>query len=124
VTVSPVTAATGAEGRPCASSQTICPWLRATGSWARRSWVASASTPRDAWTESHFGMPSLYMRIWYHTLPSREVARCLAIFPQGPESPADLTVRELVVLGRWPHRCLWHTFDAHLGRWQQPDRRG
>jgi hypothetical protein len=68
VTVSPVTAATGAEGRPCASSQTICPWLRATGSWARRSWVASASTPRDAWTESHFGMPSLYMRIWYHLI--------------------------------------------------------
>jgi len=47
-----------------------------------------------------------------HTFPSREVARCLAILPQGPESPADLTVRELVALGRWPHRRLWHTFGA------------
>jgi iron complex transport system ATP-binding protein len=47
-----------------------------------------------------------------HTLPSREVARCLAILPQGPESPADLTVRELVALGRWPHRRLWHLFGV------------
>jgi iron complex transport system ATP-binding protein len=42
-----------------------------------------------------------------HTLPSREVARRLAILPQGPECPADLTVRELVSLGRWPHRRAW-----------------
>jgi iron complex transport system ATP-binding protein len=42
-----------------------------------------------------------------HTLPSREVARRLAILPQGPECPADLTVRELVGLGRWPHRRAW-----------------
>jgi iron complex transport system ATP-binding protein len=47
-----------------------------------------------------------------HTLPSREVARCLAILPQGPESPADLTVRELVALGRWPHRRPWRLFGA------------
>jgi hypothetical protein len=68
VTVSPVTAATGAEGRPCASSQTTCQGLRATGSWARRSCVARSSTPRDAWTASRFGLPSLYMRIWYDAL--------------------------------------------------------
>ena len=37
-----------------------------------------------------------------HTLPSREVARCLAILPHGPESPADLTVQEPMALGRWP----------------------
>jgi iron complex transport system ATP-binding protein len=47
-----------------------------------------------------------------HTLPSREVARRLAILPQGPESPADLTVRELVGLGRWPHQRVWQAFDA------------
>jgi iron complex transport system ATP-binding protein len=47
-----------------------------------------------------------------HTLPSREVARRLALLPQGPETPADLTVRELVALGRWPHRRHWLTFTG------------
>lgn len=46
-----------------------------------------------------------------HTLPSREVARRLAILPQGSESPADLTVRELVALGRWPHQRHWLAFE-------------
>jgi ABC-type cobalamin/Fe3+-siderophores transport system ATPase subunit len=39
-----------------------------------------------------------------HTLPSCEVARRLAVLPQALEYPADLTVRELVTLGRWPQR--------------------
>jgi iron complex transport system ATP-binding protein len=42
-----------------------------------------------------------------HTFPSREVARRLAILPQDPDCPADFTVRELVALGRWPHRRRW-----------------
>jgi iron complex transport system ATP-binding protein len=46
------------------------------------------------------------------TVPSRQVARQLAILPQTPESPADLTVGELVALGRWPHRRGWLASDA------------
>jgi iron complex transport system ATP-binding protein len=37
------------------------------------------------------------------TLPTREVARQLAVLPQGPETPEDLTVGELVEQGRYPH---------------------
>jgi iron complex transport system ATP-binding protein len=36
-------------------------------------------------------------------LPSPEVARRLAILPQGPVAPAGLTVGELVEQGRYPH---------------------
>ncbi|MFP4436859.1 MAG: ABC transporter ATP-binding protein [Chloroflexaceae bacterium] len=37
------------------------------------------------------------------TLPTAEVARRLAILPQGPGAPAGLTVGELVEQGRYPH---------------------
>jgi iron complex transport system ATP-binding protein len=37
------------------------------------------------------------------SMPAREVARQLAILPQGPVSPEELTVRELVEQGRYPH---------------------
>jgi ABC-type cobalamin/Fe3+-siderophores transport system ATPase subunit len=37
-------------------------------------------------------------------LRSREVARVLAILPQSPEAGLDLTVRELVWRGRYPHQ--------------------
>ena len=40
------------------------------------------------------------MREW----PTREVARRLALLPQGPSLAADLSVRELVWLGRSPHQ--------------------
>lgn len=36
-------------------------------------------------------------------LPTAEVARRLAILPQGPGVPAAVTVRELVEQGRYPH---------------------
>lgn len=36
-------------------------------------------------------------------LPSRQVARELAILPQGPSAPRGLTVLELVEQGRFPH---------------------
>lgn len=36
----------------------------------------------------------------------RRLARQLALLPQGPTAPAGLTVRELVLLGRHPHRGL------------------
>jgi ABC-type cobalamin/Fe3+-siderophores transport system ATPase subunit len=41
---------------------------------------------------------------WEHP-SSREVARRLAVLLQGPDSPADLTVQELMALGRWPREC-------------------
>ena len=40
------------------------------------------------------------MREW----PTREVARRLALLPQGPTLAADLSVHELVWLGRSPHQ--------------------
>jgi iron complex transport system ATP-binding protein len=40
------------------------------------------------------------------TMPTREVARRLAILPQGPETPEGVTVWELVGHGRYPHRGL------------------
>jgi iron complex transport system ATP-binding protein len=40
------------------------------------------------------------MREW----PTREIARRLALLPQGPTLAADLTVEELVRLGRSPHQ--------------------
>jgi iron complex transport system ATP-binding protein len=37
------------------------------------------------------------------SLPTREVAQQLAILPQGPSAPEELTVGELVEQGRYPH---------------------
>ncbi len=37
------------------------------------------------------------------TLPTAEVARQLAILPQGPSAPPGMTVAELVEQGRYPH---------------------
>lgn len=39
-----------------------------------------------------------------HTLPTREVAKRLAVLPQQPQAPEGLTVRELVEYGRFPLR--------------------
>lgn len=50
-----------------------------------------------------------------HGLPTRDVARRLALLPQGPVAPEGLTVRELVAQGRFPHQSLlrqWSRNDA------------
>ncbi|RKP48090.1 ABC transporter ATP-binding protein [Cohnella endophytica] len=39
-----------------------------------------------------------------HRLPTKEVAKQLAILPQNPSAPEGLTVRELVAFGRYPHQ--------------------
>lgn len=39
-----------------------------------------------------------------HTLPNKEIARRLAILPQGPVAPESLSVQELVWFGRYPHQ--------------------
>lgn len=44
--------------------------------------------------------------------PARELARRLAILPQSPESPGDLTVEQLVALGRHPYQSLLATASA------------
>jgi ABC-type cobalamin/Fe3+-siderophores transport system ATPase subunit len=41
------------------------------------------------------------------TLPSKEIARKLAILPQSPTAPEGLTVEELVWYGRHPYRTLF-----------------
>ncbi|MDO4321705.1 MAG: ABC transporter ATP-binding protein [Lachnospiraceae bacterium] len=37
-------------------------------------------------------------------MPTVEIARKMAILPQGPQAPAGLTVYELVAFGRYPHQ--------------------
>lgn len=39
-----------------------------------------------------------------HRLPSRAVARRLGLLPQDPQAPPGMRVRDLVALGRHPHR--------------------
>ena len=48
-----------------------------------------------------------------HSLPSREVARRLAILPQTPKAPEGLTVEDLIWYGRHPHRSF---FGAQSGK--------
>jgi iron complex transport system ATP-binding protein len=50
-----------------------------------------------------------------HQLPTKTVARELALLAQGPVAPEGLTVRELVAQGRFPHQTFlrqWSTEDA------------
>ncbi|WP_404379168.1 ABC transporter ATP-binding protein [Caenispirillum salinarum] len=51
-----------------------------------------------------------------HQTPTREVARRLALLPQGPVAPEGLRVRELVAQGRFPHQSL-------LRQWSRQDAR-
>lgn len=45
----------------------------------------------------------------------REFAKCLAILTQSPQAPSDLTVNDLVEMGRFPHR-------SFLGRAGKDDK--
>lgn len=49
-----------------------------------------------------------------HARPTRDVARHLALLPQGPMAPEGLTVRELVAQGRYPHQ-------SFLRQWSPED---
>ncbi len=57
---------TWAVGVPCARSQMICQWLRATGSVARRYRVWSSSTERWVTKVSRRGIHLVYTRISYY----------------------------------------------------------
>jgi iron complex transport system ATP-binding protein len=48
------------------------------------------------------------------SVPSRELARRLGLLPQGPVTPAGITVRDLVRRGRLPHTTL-------LQQWSEAD---
>ncbi|HIU63589.1 MAG TPA: ABC transporter ATP-binding protein [Candidatus Avacidaminococcus intestinavium] len=41
------------------------------------------------------------------TFSHKEIAQKIAILTQSPEAPADLTVKDLVELGRFPYRSWW-----------------
>ena len=45
-------------------------------------------------------------------LGRRNLAQKLAILPQSPQVPADLTVKDLVEYGRFPHRNWWSKITA------------
>lgn len=47
-----------------------------------------------------------------HRLPSRALARRLGLLPQQPEAPGGLSVRDLVAMGRHPHRPLLAGWSA------------
>ncbi len=47
------------------------------------------------------------------TLSTKQVAQKLAILPQTPQAPADLTVLELVSRGRAPHLKWWQRSSSH-----------
>lgn len=44
-----------------------------------------------------------------HTLPTRKIAQQLAILPQNPTAPDDLTVRDLVARGRFARQAWWRS---------------
>ncbi len=50
-----------------------------------------------------------------HRQSSKEIAKQLAILPQSPEAPEDLTVEDLCYYGRHPHKGLFarHTEEDH-----------
>jgi ABC-type cobalamin/Fe3+-siderophores transport system ATPase subunit len=50
-----------------------------------------------------------------HRMPTRDVARLVGLLPQSALTPEDLTVEELVRLGRHPHR-------GAFGGWRAEDR--
>lgn len=41
------------------------------------------------------------------SLSRRQLAQWLAALPQSPQAPSDLTVRDLVEYGRFPHQAWW-----------------
>ncbi|MEL6466456.1 MAG: ABC transporter ATP-binding protein [Pseudomonadota bacterium] len=50
-----------------------------------------------------------------HSMPTQDVAKVMALLPQGPVAPEGLRVRELVAQGRFPHQSLirqWSRKDA------------
>lgn len=52
-----------------------------------------------------------------HSLSEKQIARAMAVMPQSMDFPGDITVRELVSLGRLPYRGFFDEFgskDKHV----------
>src|SRR5699024_6496925 len=47
-----------------------------------------------------------------HRLSARQAARTVAVLPQHPTAPGNLTVGELVARGRHPHRPWWRGWTS------------
>src|SRR5699024_9911043 len=47
-----------------------------------------------------------------HRLSARQAARTVAVLPQHPTAPGNLTVGELVARGRHPHRPWWRGLSS------------
>jgi iron complex transport system ATP-binding protein len=50
-----------------------------------------------------------------YKISSRSVARQMAVLPQTPQAPGDITVKELVEYGRFPHQNWWQGRTAEDG---------
>ena len=58
------------------------------------------------------------MDLW--KLAPKEIAKQMAVLPQGPQAPGDVTVKELVFHGRYPHQRWWKgqtTQDEYWVNW-------
>jgi iron complex transport system ATP-binding protein len=51
-----------------------------------------------------------------HKIPTKEIAKKMAVLPQSPEAPSGLTVYELISFGRSPHQ-------SGFGRLSEEDRK-
>ena len=47
-----------------------------------------------------------------HSLREKQIARAMAVMPQSMDFPGDITVRELVSLGRLPYRGFFDEFGS------------
>lgn len=54
-----------------------------------------------------------------HSLPAKQVARMMSILPQGPQTPGDVTVKDLVAFGRSPYQGIFakNSNDAQIIDW-------
>jgi iron complex transport system ATP-binding protein len=53
-------------------------------------------------------------------LSGKTIAQQMAVLPQSPQAPSDLTVRDLVEFGRFPHQSWWQgksEQDEHCVSW-------
>ena len=47
-----------------------------------------------------------------HSLPAKQVAKTMALLPQGPIAPAGLSVKDLVAQGRYPHQSFFKQWSS------------
>lgn len=52
-----------------------------------------------------------------HSFGRKELARQIAVLPQIHQAPSDVTVEDLVQMGRFPYRTLYRSFSAEDARY-------